>query len=76
MQSPYPNDTRIRREIQSTLQAKSTAGFDTVQGNWRYREGGTVSPSEAARLAVLYAEEYAQCGGPAAPAPRPWWRFW
>jgi hypothetical protein len=77
MQSVHSNETAMRREIRSTLRANAIASSAVVLGNWRYREGGTVTPEEAERLEALYTEEYALRGGEAAPQPaRPWWRFW
>ena len=77
MQSPHSPDTAMRREIRSTLTANATASYDTVLGNWRYRQGGTVSSTEAERLQVLYAEAHAHHGGEATRrGNQPWWRFW
>ena len=77
MQPSQPGDTAMRREIRSTLKAYAFASYDTVLGNWRYRQGGSMNPMEATRLQELYTEEYAQRGGEAAPAAdHPWWRFW
>ena len=77
MASPYSSDTAMRRDIRSTLKANSTASFEVALGNWRYREGGTVTSEDAQRFETIYTQEYAERGGLVPlKTDHHWWRFW